>query len=464
MRFLWEYLSRFGEVVVTWIRYSFFRLSRSVRFDTSAPVVRSSIYFTNALLYLFPSRRTFVIGVVGAEATTITAELLHHLLASSGKNVGTLSKRARAINNETEPARGKNLSQVDLQQFLSIIGGRQADYAIIELSINDLWNQTYLYTNFDLVLVTGFHSLYSKRTAAAPAVDYESAIAKFLQGIARQRRKYGIRKTLVLNMDDPNMPLFTVRGDYHAVGYATKPVENSWVEVLKPVGVEVLPHGALVEIDEETKFETRLAGGAGLSSSLAAIAVLRELRADLTRLGDHFKTFRGAPGHFEHLYQGQSFDVIADGAKTVEELSEILPAAQSLASRKPYALLICVMGASAGDAPKMLRVKTELAVAHCNRLFLTVDDAGGKNPEELLRSFVGSLPTEIQRRQSAIIFREFLDRRQAIEAAIASARDQDAVLILGKINDRVITRTGGKSILWDERKIILESIAAKLRS
>ncbi len=464
MRLIWGYFFRFGDVIVTRIRYYFFRLSRGVNFDTSAPIIRSAVYFINALLYLFPSRHMFVIGVVGAEGTTIAAELLHHMLVSAGKNAGLLSKRVRAVNNEVEPARGKNLSQVDLQQFLSAIGGRRAEYAIIELSLDDLWNRAYLYTNFDLMLVTGFQALYATRAAAAPAADYESAINQFLQGIARQRRKYGIRKTLVLNMDDPQMALFTVRGDYHAVGYATKPVENSWVEVLKPASIQVLSYGARIEIDDEIKFETRLMGESGLSSSLAAVAVLQELRADLASLNEHFKTFRGTPGRFEHLYQGQLFDVIADGAKTVEEFAEILPVAQSLANQNPYALLICVLGASAGDSSEMMRAKTELAAAHCNRLFLTVDDAGGKNPKEVLRSFVWSLPIEIQRRQSAVIFREFLDRRRAIEAAVESARDQDVVLTLGKINDRVITGIDGKSVLWDERKIILESIAEKLRS
>jgi UDP-N-acetylmuramoyl-L-alanyl-D-glutamate--2,6-diaminopimelate ligase len=53
------------------------------------------------------------------------------------------------------------------------------------------------------------------------------------------------------------------------------------------------------------------------------------------------------------------------------------------------------------------------------------------------------------------------DRKKAIEKAIQLARPGDLVLVTGKGNEQRMFMSGGKTIAWDDREVVRETLRRK---
>jgi len=147
------------------------------------------------------------------------------------------------------------------------------------------------------------------------------------------------------------------------------------------------------------------------------------------------------PGRFESVEAGQPFSVIVDYAHTPDSLENVLRAARELGAR-----LTVVFGAG-GDRdrekrPLMGRVAQELA----DRAIVTTDNPRSEDPAAIAEQVAdGSL--EI-----------VLDRREAIEQALADARPGDVVVIAGKGADTEM-ELDGRSIPFDDRVVAREALS-----
>jgi UDP-N-acetylmuramoyl-L-alanyl-D-glutamate--2,6-diaminopimelate ligase len=144
------------------------------------------------------------------------------------------------------------------------------------------------------------------------------------------------------------------------------------------------------------------------------------------------------PGRFESIEEGQPFTVIVDYAHTPDSLENVARTARCLGDR-----LVVVFGAG-GDRdrakrPLMGRVVAELA----DRAILTSDNPRSEAPEAIAEEVASGAPGK---------FMVELDRRKAIERALADAQPGDVVVLAGRGAEPEQELAGGK-IPFDDREV-----------
>src|SRR5690606_11801794 len=166
----------------------------------------------------------------------------------------------------------------------------------------------------------------------------------------------------------------------------------------------------------------RLPGRFNVYNSLAAISVGVmagiELDAVVAALPETV-----VPGRFEPVDASQDFSVIVDYAHTPDSLENVLLTAKALCEGR----LIVVFGAGGdrdpGKRPLMGRVAARLA----DVVIVTSDNPRFEEPMKICADVAAGVREEGRTRFDVIV-----DRREAIEAAIAMAKPGDFVLIAGK--------------------------------
>jgi UDP-N-acetylmuramoyl-L-alanyl-D-glutamate--2,6-diaminopimelate ligase len=190
--------------------------------------------------------------------------------------------------------------------------------------------------------------------------------------------------------------------------------------------------------DDLNGFALQLRGRFNRANALGAIWAARELGIDEAVIRAGVESLAGVPGRFETVDAGQPFTVIVDYAHTPDSLENVLRAARELGGR-----LTVVFGAG-GDRdrekrPIMGRIAGDLA----DRAIVTTDNPRSEEPAEIAR--------EVAHGTLEII----LDRRAAIEAALADATPGDVVVIAGKGADTEMELAAG-NVPFDDRVVARE--------
>jgi len=154
------------------------------------------------------------------------------------------------------------------------------------------------------------------------------------------------------------------------------------------------------------------------------------------------------PGRLEPVDAGQPFLVVVDYAHTPDALERALGAAREHAKGRVLLVFGCGGDRDRGKRAPMGAVAARLA----DRAWVTNDNPRGEDPraiaEEILAGAAGGATLDVE-----------LDRRRAIGAAVAAAREGDVVLIAGKGHES--TQTIGTSVTpFDDRLVAGEALAA----
>jgi UDP-N-acetylmuramoyl-L-alanyl-D-glutamate--2,6-diaminopimelate ligase len=205
---------------------------------------------------------------------------------------------------------------------------------------------------------------------------------------------------------------------------------------------EALPDARTFTPDDDLGgIDLKLRGRFNRANALGAIWAARELGVDESSIREGVEALVGVPGRFESVDAGQPFTVIVDYAHTPDSLENVLRAARELGGR-----LTVVFGAG-GDRdrekrPLMGRIAAELS----DRAIVTTDNPRSEDPAAIAREVAdGALEV-------------VLDRREAIESALADAREGDVVVIAGKGADTEM-ELADRRIPFDDRVVAREALA-----
>jgi UDP-N-acetylmuramoyl-L-alanyl-D-glutamate--2,6-diaminopimelate ligase len=158
------------------------------------------------------------------------------------------------------------------------------------------------------------------------------------------------------------------------------------------------------------------------------------------------------PGRFEKVEGGQPFGVVVDYAHTPDALERVLTFAREYARAR----LIVVFGCG-GDRDRTKRPRMgEVAARLADAVFVTSDNPRSEDPEAILREIDAGIKKTFANGGGHA---NICDRREAIGAALASARGGDLVVIAGKGHETYqILRD--RTIPFDDRVVAREVLAA----
>ncbi|MDX6688937.1 MAG: UDP-N-acetylmuramoylalanine--D-glutamate ligase [Solirubrobacteraceae bacterium] len=185
----------------------------------------------------------------------------------------------------------------------------------------------------------------------------------------------------------------------------------------------------LAEIDLSTPADrislvSSLPGAYNARNVAAALAIADLIGVERRTSVAALRTYVGPSGRFEHIDEGQPFDVIVDFAHTPDALEQLLTTVR--AGMKRAARLTVVFGVGGPPGTSMMNLG-RVARESADRLILTTSGFRGSPPVLALESILAGARLATGGEMEVI-----LDRRRAIERAVLSARAGDVIVIPGR--------------------------------
>jgi UDP-N-acetylmuramoyl-L-alanyl-D-glutamate--2,6-diaminopimelate ligase len=367
------------------------------------PSVRRAMPIAANEFFGWPSRELDVAGITGTNGKTTTAFLLASILDAAGRRPALLTNIERRIGGEQRPLGLNTPESIDLQRL------------------------------FREMLDAGDRSCVMEATSMAGA----------------KGRLAGTRFAVLVftNLTQDHLDFHGTMDAYFAAkralfAQADRAVVNVGDDWGRRLAAELPDARTFTPDDDLGGIDLKLRGRFNRANALAAIAAARELGVDEEAIRAGVEAIAGVPGRFESIEAGQPFAVIVDYAHTPDSLANVLEAARGLGPGK----LTVVFGAG-GDRdrekrPQMGRVAAGLA----DRAIVTTDNPRSEDPEAIAR--------EVAQGRLEVV----LDRRAAIEEAIATARGGDVVVIAGKGADTEMELAGGR-VPFDDRVVAREALS-----
>jgi UDP-N-acetylmuramoyl-L-alanyl-D-glutamate--2,6-diaminopimelate ligase len=192
----------------------------------------------------------------------------------------------------------------------------------------------------------------------------------------------------------------------------------------------------------------RLLGRHNVENALVALGMARLAGVSLDLALEALAGASAPPGRLERVAGDRA--VVVDYAHTPDALDNVLSALRPLVAGR----LICVFGAG-GDRDPGKRPEMARAVARLSDLaIVTSDNPRTESPEAIVAAVVAGMPEGAR-------FEAVVDRREAIDRAIAQAGPDDLVLIAGKGHETTQT-IGTVKHPFDDRAEALRALAGRV--
>src|SRR3989338_5999798 len=203
-------------------------------------------------------------------------------------------------------------------------------------------------------------------------------------------------------------------------------------------------------------FKLNLIGDFNVLNALAAISVAKAYGVDFETCKGALEKAKGIVGRMEVVSENPK--IIVDYAHTPEQLEAVYKSLTTNYSL-PTTNLICVLGSCGGGRDKWKRpVLGKIAVKYCREIIITNEDPYDENPLSIMKEIESGF-SQIRNQKSEILnYKLILDRKEAIQGAVKSAKPGDVVIITGKGSEPWMCVENGKKIPWDDRQIAIDAL------
>jgi UDP-N-acetylmuramoyl-L-alanyl-D-glutamate--2,6-diaminopimelate ligase len=441
-----------------------YKLKKFVRGLVPAGVLigyHASVNWLAQLLAGFPARGMITIGVTGTEGKTSTVSYISNLLEAAGHKTGFTSTATFKVGPRVAMNAMKMTmpGRMSLARLLKRIKNSGARYLIVENTSEGLRQHRHAGIAYDVAVFTNLSPEHIESHGSFE--NYRKAKEMLFSSLAHSRRKPGVKKIIVANLDDANAKHFlsydadekwgfTLEGTgSHEVTHVVRPAEYS----CGPDGIEFVLND---KAGNSVRINTALVGIFNLKNMLAAAAVALSQGISLEKVKEGLEKLEPVPGRMEPINEGQDFTVIVDYAHAPSSLKLVYTTLREQLA--PGKKLIAVLGSAGGGRDKGKRpVMGELAARLVDFSIITNEDPYDEEPSEIIKHVARGFLQAGKKKGSDFV--EVLDRREGIRWALEKARPGDIVVITGKGCESVIMSEAGKRIPHDDRTVAREIIA-----
>jgi UDP-N-acetylmuramoyl-L-alanyl-D-glutamate--2,6-diaminopimelate ligase len=396
--------------------------------------VRRAMAPAAARFYGDPTARLEVAGVTGTNGKTTTAFLVRALLEAAGRQTGLLGTVTSVIGGAEHPVERTTPEAIDLQRtFRAMVEGGDVACAM-EVSSHALALHRADAIHFAVAMFT---NLTQDHLDFHPTMeDYFAAKRRLFAELSPRHAviniddRYGAR--LAAELEAPIT--FGLEGDatYRALDVHTG-LAGSRFTIRGP--------------DGELEIGSPLRGRFNVYNSLAAFAAARALGVAAETAADALAAARLVPGRLEPVDEGQDFAVLVDYAHTPDSLENVLRAARELTGGRVHVVFGCGGDRDRGKRPQM----GEIAVRLADRVIVTSDNPRSEDPEAIIEEILAGAGAGVE---------HTVDRREAIELAIAGAHSGDVVVIAGKGHEQGQEFASGFKVPFDDATVAREALRA----
>jgi len=402
-----------------------------------------------------PSAELQLLGVTGTNGKTSTTYLIESILRRADRKVGLIGTveiryadvRERSVNTTPE--------SLDLQRTLRNMCTRGIETVVMEVSSHGLELGRVEGCRFDIAAIGN---------VTQDHLDFHGTMDSYRDSKALLFSRHQPGGAIaVVNLDDPSA------GDFVA---AAQSAGSRLVRVSRDAGsdAEIRLRHADVSLDGtratvatplgDLELDSPLVGDFNIENLLVACGVAVAAGAAREAIESGVAGCPQVPGRVERIGSDirEAPSVIVDYAHTPDATLKLLEALRPLCPRR----LITVFGCG-GDRDRSKRPLMARAVAGLSDLVIaTSDNPRTENPERILADVAEGLSDLHHVEPGALrgasrSYTTLLDRREAIELAIAIAEPQDTVILAGKGHEdyQILGRT---KVPFDDREEALRAL------
>lgn len=384
-------------------------------------------------LYDWPTRGMKVIGITGTNGKTTTAWILQQILENLGFKAGYIGTLG-FLYSDAELRELPNTTPyiVELYNLLREARDAGVKYLAMEVSSHALVQGRIFGVQFEAIAFTNLSQDHLDFHGTMEA--YEAAKWKLFSEYQS--------KIKVLNTDDAVGAKWASKMRSLEQSFLSHGKDGDLIANTFTVGVDRI-EAVFSFQNQAERFVVPLGGKFNFYNLQSAITPLLGLGFSLAKIQQAAASISAVPGRFQPIANKRGIGVIVDYAHTPDGLENVLETAKELTSGK----LIVVFGCG-GDRDKTKRpIMGRIAATLADRVYLTSDNPRTEDPSAILDDIQVGVADAIR----------IEDRREAIFAAIRSAKAGDTVVIAGKGHEdyQII---GKEKVHLDDREIAYEAL------
>jgi len=410
-------------------------------FKLLSPFYHYLFSFLGAIFYRFPSRKLFVIGVTGTKGKTTTVEVINAILEGAGHTTAIASTLRFKIGNKSY----RNLFKMTmpgrtvLQKLMREAVKNKCTHMILEMTSEGTKQFRHKFIYLDALVFTNLSPEHIESHGSYE--HYRNAKLKIAKSLEQSPKK---RRFMIANIDD------TEAGKFLSIS-----VEKKATFGLNDIKELSMGGGRSSFRWRGVQIQSHLAGEFNIYNLLAGMTLAEAIGIDKKIIQKTIKTLRGVRGRMERVIAEDSngnefeeFEVIVDYAHTADSLLKVY---ESLEPRKK----ICVLGGTGGGRDRWKRsLMGAIAATHCAEIILTNEDPYDEDPYQIINDIHIGIEKKNKTTQKeggkVPELKIILDRKEAIETAIHSAKKNYVVIITGKGTDPFIMGPHGTKTPWDD--------------
>ncbi len=382
-----------------------------------------------------------LLGVTGTNGKTTTTSYLNSILKAAGHktaltttvNTEVLGKYVRNTHHLTSG------TTEEMFEFIKLAEKKGADYAIMEVTSQALEQQRHWGLKYEGSAITNLsyehmeYHLTMEAYAKAKAILFKMTT-----------------KIAAINHDDDWYKYFSKVGlpsGARRLSYGKHKNSNIHISNLDP-NTKGTAFDLRLE-DETVRCHTKLVGLLNVYNAVAAASVAHGIGINSKHIKQGIANLDWLDGRVNPIDEGQDFAVFTDYAHTPDGLEKVLLGLKEITKGKLILVQSTMDGRDPNKWPKLGEVSGRIA----DKIFVC-DEEAFELPTEVMRN---AIIKGIKKVKAQDKLTEIEDRKEAIEAAVASANKDDTVLVVpfGHITEMTFY---DKTINWDERKVVANAI------
>lgn len=399
---------------------------------------RSAAGVLAAWLHNEPMRDMFSVAVTGTNGKTTITTLLYQIAMAASRQSGLVGTVETRIGDEVVVALRTTPEAPELQSLAAVMRERHIRYLFMEVSSHAVSLNRIGGSHFDIAAFTNlsqdhldFHGDMDTYFAAKAALfSYKYADIAYINIDSSWGKKL---------MEIQELPVVRISRNVTSADWYFERIETG----VRSAAISIRGTGGIL-----IETTTKLVGDFNLDNLLMAVAICVASGIDPIDIAAITPSLTGAEGRLEKVDLGQPFSALVDYAHSPDSVTNVLATLREITAGKIIAVLGCGGDRDKGKRPLM----GAALLMGSDKAIFTSDNPRSEDPAQIVKEMVSGLTLPAT---SSIE----LDRKRAIEIAVAAAKPGDVVVVLGKGHEAGQEIAGVKHD-FDDRLVLAAAIEA----
>ena len=379
-----------------------------------------------------PADSMVMLGVTGTNGKTTTTYLVKHILEDAGHKVGLIGTNQNLIGDEVIETERTTPESYELHALFARMRDAGCTHVIMEVSSHSL-------------VLDRVHGI---RFAVGAFTNLTQDHLDFHKTMEAYRQAKAILFTIsdkgVINLDDPaakamladaKCPCMTFSCDKDAADLTAKNI------ALHADGVSFVA----TTRDELARVKLPIPGHFSVENALTALGIVLQLGLPLADAAKSLATATGVKGRVEVVPTDTDYTVLIDYAHSPDGVENVLRAVRGFAKGRVVALFGCGGDRDRTKRPKMGKIAADLA----DFCIVTSDNPRTEDPQAIIDDILEGM------KDSKTPMQVIVDRPEAIHWALAHAKKDDIIVLMGKGHETYQEVNHVKHHM-DEREIVAD--------